>query len=405
MPAICLGFKAHQPFRLNVNFTGSSARKKRDEELIDVYFDNSRNREILERVAKKCYFPANRIILESIDRHKKESRKFKVAYSISGVLVMQCERWNPDVLDSFKQLSETGCVEFLGQTFYHSLASLFSYKEEFIEQVLMHRELMRDLFGCKPKVFENTEFLYNNSIAKNVGRLGYKGILTEGVERILRWRSPNYIYKARGSNVKVFLRNYRLSDDVAFRFSARNWSEWPLTADKYASWLSATPGQCINIFMDYETFGEHHWSETGIFEFLRWLPEEILNYRNLRFALPSELLNYDAVGEIDVDDRNTISWADISKNTDAWLGNPMQQLCHRKIEKLGVRIKKLQNRGLQELWRLLQTSDHLYYMYTKLDAPGIVHRYFSQQNPIEVFHIFTRILSDLQRRISFRKNK
>jgi alpha-amylase len=401
MPDVCLGFEVHQPLRLNRNFREEIAEGKDIEDLFDVYFNNSWNKRILNRVATKCYLPANRLILENIDRFSKEKKKFKLAYSISGILLLQCEKWNPDVIDSFKRLAESDCVELLDQTFHHSLASLFSYeKEEFIEQVLMHRQLMKDLFGREPKVFENTEFLYNNSIARVLEKLGYRGIFAEGAERILGWRSPNYIYKSNGSNMKVFLRNYRVSDDIAFRFSARDWEEWPLTADKYASWLSATPGQCINIFIDYETFGEHQWPETGIYDFLSWLPGEILKYQNLQFVTPSELLAQEAVAEIDVNDFNSVSWADISRSTDAWLGNPMQQSCYRAIKGLKPYIKETRNEKILELWRLLQISDHLYYLYTTPGAPGIVHGYFSQQSPVAAFHAFTRVLSDFQKKVS-----
>ncbi len=401
MPDVCLGFEVHQPLRLNREFTEQSAEGKSPEELFDVYFNNTWNREILDRVAKKCYLPANRIVLENIDRYKREMKKFKVAYSISGVFAMQCERWQPDVLDSFKQLAESRCVEFLDQTFYHSLASLFSAeKDEFIDQVYAHRQLMRDLFGREPRVFENTEFLYNNSIAAALERLGYKGIFAEGAERVLGWRSPNYVYKAAGSNMKVLLRNYMLSDDIAFRFSEPNWKEYPLTAEKYANWLSTTPGDCINLFIDYETFGEHQWPETGIYDFLSWLPGEVLKHENLQFVTPSELIDRDPVGEVDVNEFNSVSWADISRSVNAWLGNSMQQSCYRSIKDLEPHVKKTQNRKLLEIWRLLQISDHLYYLYTTPDASGIVHGYFSQQPAVEAHQTFDRILSDFWKRVT-----
>ena len=346
MTEICLAFEVHQPVRINGNFSEAAAEGKDLDELFEIYFNNTWNRMILERVVKKCYFPANQIILENIDRFKKERRKFKVAYSISGILIEQCERWEPDLLDSFKQLAESGCVEFLSQTYFHSLASLFSIeRKEFIEQILMHRRLMDQLFGLEPSVFENTEFIYNNSIAKTLAQLGFKGVFTEGAERILGWRSPNYVYKAKGSDIKVLLRHYRLSDDISFRFSSRDWNGWPLTADKYAAWLSATPGQCINIFMDYETFGEHHWPETGIHDFLRWLPQEVLNQPHLQFSTPSELLRHDPVDEIDVHDFDTVSWADIERSTNAWLGNNMQRTCYNAIKRLEPHVKKRGMKG------------------------------------------------------------
>ena len=400
MPDICLNFEIHQPFRLDGNFVEEAARGKKPEELFNTYFNNVWNREILKRVASKCYRPANDIILKNIDRFKKERKKFKVAYSISGVLLEQCELWEPDVIDSFKQLAESGCVEFIDQTYYHSLASLYSVeREEFVKQVLMHKRLVNELFHHMPVIFENTESIYNNSIAKILEKLGYKGVFTEGAERVLSARSPNYIYRAAGAKLKVFLRNYRLSDDIAFRFSARDWEGWPLTADKYAAWLAATSGQCINIFIDYETFGEHQWPETGIYEFLRWLPEEVLKHENLRFVNPSELLSHDAVDEINVHDFNTISWADVERSTNAWLGNDMQRTCYKAIKDLEPYIRKTGNEGILKLWRLLQISDHLYYMYTGAGGPGIVHGYFSQQPPVRAFWTFMRILSDFYEKV------
>lgn len=400
MKDICLGFEVHQPLRLNANFNEDLVKGKAVslEKLFQTYFNNQWNKAILRRVAKKCYYPSNSIMLENIDMFKKDARNFKVAYSLSGVFLEQCEAWEGDLLDSFKQLSKTGCVEFLDQTYHHSLASLYSAdKGEFIEQVHLHRQLMKDLLGFKPRVFENTEFIYNNSIARCVEGLGYKGIFTEGAERMLGWRSPNYVYKAKGAGIKVLLRNYRLSDDIAFRFSARWWKEHPLTADKYAAWLSSTRGECINIFMDYETMGEHHWSESGIHEFLRWLPGEVLKYENLHFALPTEVVEgNEAMGELNVGDYDTISWADIERDIGAWLSNDMQRTCYNALKRMEPYVKKSKNKKILRLWRLLQTSDHLYYMFTAGGGPGVVHGYFSQQTPREVFHAFTRVLSDFQ---------
>jgi alpha-amylase len=400
MPSVTLGFEVHQPQRLNRAFNPDYSRGKDLEELFDVYFNNTWNRMILERVAEKCYLPANEVILENIERH---SPRFKVAYSLSGVFIEQCEMWRQDVLESFKQLASSKYVEILDQTYYHSLASLFPDRGEFFEQVRMHRELMRDLLGVEPKVFENTEFLYNNSIAKSVEEMGYKAMFTEGAERILGWRSPNYVYRAMDSDLKLLLKNYRLSDDVAFRFSANWWSEYPLTADKYAAWLSACDGDCVNLFMDYETIGEHHWKETGIFEFFRWLPGEVLNYENLEFAKPSEVAEkYSAVGEFDVNDFSTVSWADIERDTGAWLSNDMQRTCYNAIRRMEDFVKKTCNDKLLEYWRYFQISDHLYYMFIAGGGPGIVHGYFSQQTPVEAFHSFAALLSDYQEQVSKR---
>ncbi len=398
MPSVTLGFEVHQPLRLNRNFKHEYAEGKSLDELFDIYFNNTWNKMILERIAEKCYLPTNSVILENIERHRP---RFKVAYSLSGVFVEQCERWQPDVLESFKQLAETGLVEFLDQTYHHSLASLYPDRGEFVEQVKLHKRLMKDLLGVEPQVFENTEFIYNNSIAKSVADMDYEAIFTEGAERILGWRSPNYVYKANGSDIKVLLKNFRLSDDIAFRFSAGWWKEYPLTADKYAAWLAACGGDCINLFVDYETFGEHHWKETGIFEFLRWLPGEVLNYRNLSFATPSEVAKKNkAVGEIDIDDFATVSWADIERDTGAWLSNDMQRTCYNAIRGMEDFVKKSKDKTLLKYWRYLQISDHLYYMFIAGGAPGIVHGYFSQQTPVEVFHSFTAILSEFQEEVT-----
>ena len=397
---ICLGFEVHQPYRINQKFREDLTKGKPVEELFEIYFDNSRNREILERVARKCYIPAGRIILRNIERFENQDRKFKVSYSISGVLLEQLERWVPDVLELFKELASTGCVEFLNQTYYHSLASLFSaQREEFVEQVLQHRALIKDLFGQEPQVFENTEFLYNNSIARTVFMLGFKGMFTEGAERVLGWRSPNYVYRAKDVDLKIFLRNYRLTDDIAFRFSAWDWKEFPLTADKYAAWLAATPGQCINIFMDYETLGEHQWPETGIHEFLRWLPGEVLKWEHLRFVTPSELLRHEPVGEIDVFEYSTLSWADVDKGIRAWLGNDMQFTCYRALKEMEPYIKKLGDDRFVKLWRMFQISDHIYYMYQEFGPSGLVHGYFSQMFPTDAFAVFTRTFSDFQGKV------
>jgi alpha-amylase len=301
-------------------------------------------------------------------------------------------------------------VEFLGETYYHSLASLFKSKEEFIEQVKMHRRTIKDLLNFKPRVFVNTEMIYNNIIAKTVEDLGFNAIFTEGIEKILGWRSPNYIYTRKfcfpndpgpEKRIKVLLRNYKLSDDIGYRFSARWWDQWPLTADKYASWLSVTPGQCINIFIDYETFGEHQWEDSGIFWFLKALPYEILKHENLEFSTPSEVVKkYNPVGEIDVFEFSTISWADLERDVSAWLGNAMQQFCFEELENLEHFVKKLNNEELKRIWRMLQISDHLYYCCTKWWGDGDVHKYFSHfPTPQDGFLNLFNIISDFKLKI------
>lgn len=410
MPDICLMFEAHQPLRLNHNFnsdlSGLPSVKKKD--LIDLYFDQKLNRHIFERVARKCYFPANNIILEQIDNFKRSQKQFKVAYGVSGVLIEQCERWNPDLIESFKQLAESGCVEFLAQPYYHSLAGLYGTNRiEFVEQIKMHHQLVKDLFNYEPRVVENTECLYNNAIAKTVEGLGYEATVTEGVERILNWRSPNYVYKAKDTSLRVLLRNYRSSDDIGFRFSSRWWEEWPLTAEKYASWLAAAQGQVIVLFIDYETLGEHHWPESGIYDFLKWLPGEVIKWDHLNWHTPSEVIQrHTPVGEIDVQDLNTVSWADLERDPSAWIDNPMQILSFESLKRLEQPVKATGNKDLITLWRYLQMSDHLYYMSIKGGGPGDVHNYFNPSgNPIEAFSVFSRILSDLESRVQLELEK
>ncbi len=400
MPDICLGFEVHQPFRIDGSFRDELARGKRLGKLLDVYFDNRLNRDVLKRVAAKCYLPANEIVLREIDELKDMGREFRVVYSLSGVLVEQLERWAPDALATFRQLAETGRVEFLAQTYYHSLSSLYSSeRSEFIEQVRLHVALMRDVFGLEPRVFENTEFIYNDEIARVVQGMGFAGMFTEGRPRILGWRSPNHVYRAGGCGIAVLLRNHVLSDDIAFRFSARDWLEWPLTADKYASWLSATAGECVVVFIDYETFGEHHWPETGILEFLRWLPIEVAKQGNLSFKTASELIaSHQPVGEVSVAPLDTVSWADADGTTNAWLGNDMQRTSYHALRRMEPWVRRTGNQEILRLWRLLQTSDHLYYMYTQPGASGLVHGYFSSQPPARAFRAFMRILSSLQKR-------
>jgi len=401
---ICLMFEVHQPLRLNRNFhvdlLSRPPTSKKD--LLELYFDNSLNKHIFDRAARKCYFPANSMILNEVEKFKREKKQFKVSYGISGVFIEQCERWNPSLLESFKQLAETGCVEFLDETYYHSLASLFAIdRSEFVEQVKMHRQLMKDLFNYEPKVFENTECLFNNAIAKTVAEMGYKGIITEGVERILGWRSPNYVYKSKGSSLPVLVRNYRLSDDIGFRFSSTWWNEWPLTAQKYASWLAAVQGQTVVLFIDYETFGEHHWPETGIHEFLKWLPCEVLKWEHLFWRTPSEVVSlHQPVGEIDVNEYDTVSWADLERDPSAWINNPMQIVSYEFLKGLEPFVKGLGDKFWLELWRYFQMSDHLYYMSVKGGGPGDVHCYFNPSgNPIDAFVTFSNILSDFEARI------
>lgn len=398
-------FEVHQPFRLKKTFfwEPNIFRRLRKEDLFDFYFDKTKDKEIFERACRKCYFPSNEILLELIDEFKKEKKQFKVSFSISGTFLEQCEMFNKDLLESFKQLAETGLVEFLDQTYCHSLTGLYPTRDEFIDEVEKHREIMKDLFNVEPTTFENTELLYNNAVAKTVEKRGYAGIFTEGAERILKGRSPNYLYKAKNcERLKVLLRNYKLTDDIGFRFSDRWWSEWPLTADKYASWLAATPGQCITIFPDYETFGEHHWPETGIHDFLRHLPMEILKWKHLNTATPSEVLNkHRVVGEIDVPELGeTVSWADIERDASCWLGNTMQWAYYTKTRDMEPLVKESQDENFLKLWRYFLVSDHLYYMFTAGGSQGEVHTYFSPYgSPTDAFVTALGAILDFESRL------
>ena len=405
MTDIVFVFEVHQPHRLkrSLFWEGKVFRRQAKEELFNYYFDNEVDREIFKRAARKCYYPSNQIILENIDKHKNSRKQVKFSFSLSGVFLEQCEMFDKDLLESFRQLASSGCAEFLNQTYYHSISSLYPEKEEFIAQAKLHRQTVKDLLGYTPTIFENTELLYNNTIAKNVEDMGYNGIYTEGVEKILGEKSPNFIYTPKGSKkIKVLLRNYKLTDDVGFRFSARWWPEWPLTAPKYANWLATTKGEVINIFPDYETFGEHHWPETGIHSFLQHLPDELLKYDHLQMATPSEVVKkHSSADELDVpESQGTVSWADIQRDQTGWLGNVMQWAYYVTLRRLEPLIKESDDPELLRLWRDFQISDHLYYMFTAGGGPGDVHSYFSPyESPMDAFVAAQTLLNDFEARV------
>lgn len=391
MASVCFYFQVHQPYRLK-HYTIFDRGND--------YFDDSKNAEICRKVANKCYLPANTLMLELI---KKYNSRFRISYSITGVLLEQIEQYAPQVLASFKRLAETGCVEFLAETYYHSLSFLYS-KDEFIEQIKMHRQTIKRLFGQTPRVFRNTELIYNNNLPAIIDEIGgFDAILTEGADHILGYRSPNFVYRpTNAGGIKLLLKNYRLSDDIAFRFSNRGWSQWPLTADKFAGWVNNVNG-CgfvVNLFMDYETFGEHQWKDTGIFEFLRHLPEEILRYPDNCFKTPSEAAKaYNAVDTIDVP--YTISWADIERDLSAWLGNPMQENALTELYRLENKIKLTGDQEIIADWRKLQASDHFYYMCTKYFSDGDVHKYFNPyDSPYDSYINFMNVLDNLNCRCS-----
>ena len=387
MPAVCFYFQVHQPMRLR-RYSVFDIGKN------DSYFDDEKNRFYLERVVRKCYIPATRKLIELVESH---GDRFRVSFSMSGIVMEQLERFFPDVIDLFRKLVDTGCVEIFDETYYHSLSYLIS-KSEFTEQVRLHRNKIKSLFGVRPQVFRNTEAMYSNDIAKTAGDMGYKAVIAEGLDHILEWRSPNYIYRAKGSGVPVFLRNYKLSDDIAFRFSTKDWKEWPLTADKFAAWLSSSEGHVVNLFMDYETFGEHQWTETGIFDFLHHLPAESLKHQNVQFMTVSEAVKaFAPVGDFDAP--NISSWADVHRDLSAWLENSMQQQAFSEIKNMQALVRRKDDPKLLDIWRKLQTSDHFYYMCTKWFADGDVHKYFNYYNtPYDAFLNFMNVVADIKSR-------
>jgi alpha-amylase len=392
MPSVCIYFEVHQPVRLN-KFTVFRIGSNKDDKN---YFNMELNKKIFEKVANKCYLPTNNLLVDLI---KEFNGKFKVSFSLTGTFVEYCENFAPEVIDSFKELFATGSVDFIEETYFHSLSGLYDELDEFEDQIKMHRKIMKRLFNYKPTVFRNTEAIYDNRVAKKVADMGYKGIITEGTEKILGWRSPNFLYKPINCDLKVLLRNYTLSDDVGFRFSARQWVAYPLTADKYATWMANCQGDLINLFMDYETFGEHHWTETGIFDFLSQFPGEVFKHGHLDFVTVSEAIQrYQTVGEIDVP--WAISWADADRDVSTWLGNDMQIACFNELKNIGKKLRDDGNEELLHIWRKLQTSDHLYYVSTKGLEDGDVHAYFSHYDgPYEGFINYMNILQDFKQKI------
>jgi len=419
MASVVFYFQVHQPYRLRRYSVFDSD---------PFYFEDAKNREILLKVADKCYRPATRLILDLVRKHK---GNFRVSYALTGVVLDQMLQWAPDVIDLFKALADTGCCEFIGETYHHSLSFLYS-RDEFREQVEMQTAKVKELFGYTPTVFRNTELIYNNDIAHEVnamkrpdGTPRFLGQLCEGVDRILGYRSPNYIYRPpttgdgmiAGRPFGALLKNYRLSDDIAFRFSNRAWAEWPLTTEKFARWVHQINGDgyLCNLFMDYETFGEHQWADTGIFQFMENLPRAIFDVKKgeNHFNTPSEALeNFPPVGVYDVP--HTISWADTERDLSAWLGNAMQANALQETYKLEKPIKEklaealrrgdehliLEARHLVNDWRKLTTSDHFYYMCTKYFADGDVHKYFNPyDSPYDSYINFMNVLDNVRSRI------
>ncbi len=385
-------FQVHQPFRF---------RRYR---FFDIgndhyYYDDYSNETILQKVAEKCYLPANEMMLELIEKHQ---GKFRVAYSMSGIAVEQFKLYAPEVLESFKRLADTGHVEFLSETYSHSLASLKD-GGEFERQVKAHRELMKEHFGKAPKVFRNTELIYSDAIGARVAKMGYKAMLTEGAKHVLGWKSPNYLYcNALNPKLKLLLKNFKLSDDIAFRFSNKGWSEYPLTAEKYVEWLNRIPKkeEVVNLFLDYETFGEHQWKETGIFDFLKALPDMVFKHSPFTFSTPSEVADtLQVIAAANVP--HAISWADEERDLTAWLGNEMQQEAFNKLYSLCDKVYSVEDPAIRQDYAYLQVSDHFYYMSTKFFSDGEVHSYFNPfDTPYEAFINYMNILGDFEIRLN-----
>jgi alpha-amylase len=355
------------------------------------------NEKIFNKVAEKSYRPMN----ELLEKLLKTQPEFKVSLSITGTFIEQAEQWAPDLIESFQKLVKTGRVEILAETYYHSLAFFYS-RSEFEEQVTMHAKKIKELFGVEPKVFRNTELAYNDELAKWAEDHGYKGILAEGWDPILDWRSPNFVYQPEGTkDIGLLLKNYRLSDDLAFRFSNKDWSEWPLTADKYTKWTmdSIKDQPLVNLFMDYETFGEHQWADTGIFTFFeefvgRWLKDE----NNTFYTVSGAIEANPPTGTLSMP--STVTWADTERDLTAWTGNSMQQEALTYIYSLEQDILRTKDKELIADWRLLQTSDHTYYMCTKWFTDGDVHAYFSPYNsPYDAFLYYVNVIRDLRWRL------
>ncbi|MBC7581518.1 polysaccharide deacetylase family protein [Aeromicrobium sp.] len=393
--AIVLYMHVHQPFRV------------KHYSIFDVgvdhayfeapYDDRTSNEQILHKVAQKSYIPTNKRLLDML----RDYPQFKLSLSITGTVLEQLERWSPESLKSFQELTATGRVEIVAETYHHSLAFFYS-RDEFEHQVQMHKEKVQELFGQTPQVFRNTELSYNNDLAYWADRAGYKGILAEGWDPVLDWRSPNFVYQPTYTeNIALLMKNYKLSDDIAFRFGNQAWESWPLTADKFTNWLNESGDATnFNLFMDYETFGEHQWDETGIFDFLYHLPQEWLKNEGNSFMTVSEVIDANPPRDR-VDVPQTTTWADTERDLSAWLGNDMQASAINALYGLQDKILATKDMKLIEDWRKLQTSDHFYYMCTKYFNDGDIHAYFSPYaNPYDAFIAFMNAFHDVQFRLT-----
>jgi len=391
-------FQVHQPYRL------------RHLSLFDIgagvdLFDDKLNSQVMKKVAEKCYLPTNKLLLELIQQFPGQ---FKISYSITGTAIEQFKLYSPEVLDSFKALVDTGSVELIGETYYHSLSLLYD-TNEFLDQVMMHRKLMKDEFGYDTTTFRNTELIYQDKLSDLIFEIeGFKTIITEGVDRILDWRSPLYAYKNYSKDINLLLKYYKLSDDIAFRFSNRDWPEYPLTVDKFVNWIDHLTleekkgrNQFLNLFMDYETFGEHQWAESGIFDFMKHFPAEVLKRTHLGFATPSQTSDLANYQQESLSFPEAVSWADEERDLSAWLENDMQKNAIETMYELLQKVKLKGDENLLRTARMLTTSDHFYYMCTKYFQDGDVHKYFSPyDSPDQAYIYYINALADLEERIN-----
>ena len=384
MKTVCFYFQVHQPWRLKTYRFFNMGKDHN-------YLDDLSNRSIMQKVARQCYLPMNALLLKLLRENK---GRFRCSFSITGTAVEQFKAYAPEVLESFRALADTGYVEFLAETYSHSLAALSS-KEDFIDQVKLHTAMIRKEFGQKPTAFRNTELIYSDAIAATVSDMGFRVMLAEGAKHVLGWKLPDFVYvDAAEQRLRLLLRNYKLSDDIAFRFSNQGWSEYPLSAEKYASWLSAENGEVINLFMDYETFGEHQKASTGILDFFKALPAAILAHGDMEFdTVTGAAEKHQPVSVLHCP--HVMSWADEERDITAWLGNELQNEAFSKLYALKDKIKALKNSDFDYVWRFMQTSDHFYYMATKWLSDGDVHAYFNPYgSSYEAFINYMNVLSD-----------
>ena len=393
MKNLNLYFQVHQPFRLKKYRFFNMGKDH-------FYFDDFLNKSILQKVAAECYLPMNALLLRKIQELGADN--VRVSFSISGIALEQFRMYAPEVIDSFKALAETGAVEFLAETYAHSLASLTS-REEFEQQVRLQADTIEQLFGQRPVTFRNTELIYSDGIGEMVYDMGYRTLLTEGAKHILGWKSPNFVYaNPLRQELKVLLRNFRLSDDIAFRFSDQGWDGWPLTADKYIDWIVDQEGEVINLFMDYETFGEHQKRDTGIFDFMDRFITQVVHHGELQFRTPAQIsAGAEAVAVLHVP--HPISWADEERDVTAWLGNELQDEAFGKLYSLQEKVRRLNDPDMMRVWYALQSSDHFYYMCTKWFSDGDVHNYFNPyDSPYDAFMNYMNVFSDFKREIELK---